>query len=216
MASDRDDPDDERNTARRPTAAERKHHERTYPRGVPIVAGELPEPDPDDTTSPYDLPIETSRRDAESVRRADRDPSLPVMPTELSAIAKALSKHIYAKLRKEMEDSAEAQRRELGQILDRAPRDVAELLNTRLDKMDERQDAQDAARAALEREFAPHQKFGKWVAGIAFTALLAVGAFLYHRGAQEQLVTDLMQHLGDRLTAVENRLNYDHSKEPRP
>lgn len=59
----------------------------------------------------------------------------------------------------------------------------------------------------LEVDFEPHRRFGKWVAGVAATALVAVGVFLYHRGQDEQHVTDELQRLGALVDKLEHRVD---------
>ena len=62
---------------------------------------------------------------------------------------------------------------------------------------------------ALRREFEPHRKFGRWVAGIAGAALLAVGVFLYHRGADEQHVTDEIRRVDEKVDRCLNQISKD-------
>ncbi len=68
--------------------------------------------------------------------------------------------------------------------------------------------------AQLERDFEPHRRFGKWVAGVAGAALLAVGIFLYHRGQSEQLVTDEIKAVREKADRCETKI--DQLKDPRP
>lgn len=174
-----DDPDD---PPRRPTAAELRHHRRTIPRGVPALPDDTPvEPvEPD-----FEWPAEPDRRDAEVLRRGNRDPEEPVRPAEVSAIVRQLARKM---------------REEFSRLLTDAPRDAIAALDERLDR--------------FERDFEPHRKFGKWVAGVAGAALVAVGFFLYHRGRDEQAVTDKQQHLEERLDRLERRI--DSQTGPRP
>jgi hypothetical protein len=73
---------------------------------------------------------------------------------------------------------------------------------------------------ALERDFEPHKRFGKWVAGVAGAALLAVGVFLYHRGADEQHVADEIKALNKEAERLQHQIDQiatpTTSKEPRP
>lgn len=180
---DRDDPDDEEDTdrRRRPTAAELRHHRRTVPGGIAVLA-EL-EPAPAEPPEPeFSWPAAADHRDAEALRRAGRDPDDPVRPAEVSAIVRQLAKRL---------------RDEFSALLTDAPRDIAAAVNERFDKLE-------ARLAPLERDFEPHRRFAKWVAGIAGAALLAVGVFLYHRGADEQRVTDKLQQLERDIWRVEH------------
>lgn len=180
---DRDDTDDEEDTdrRRRPTAAELRHHRRTVPGGIAVVADLEPEPaEPPELEVPW--PAVPDRHDAEALRRSGRDPADPVRPAEVSAIVRQLARKL---------------RDEFSVLLADAPRDIAAAVNERLDKFE-------ARLAPLERDFEPHRRFAKWVAGIAGAALLAVGVFLYHRGADEQRVTDKLQQLERDIWRVEH------------
>lgn len=68
--------------------------------------------------------------------------------------------------------------------------------------------------AELEKDFEPHRKFGKWVAGLAATAIVGTGYFLYHRGADEQHITDQIQTLTETVHRLERHLE-PNQKDPR-
>lgn len=173
VSSDDSDQDD---TPRRPTAAELRRHKQTVPRGIPALADPdaLPEPvEPD-----FAWPVEPDRRDAEVLRRAGRDPNVPVSPAEISAIVHKL---------------AERLRDEMGRLLTQVPADIAGQIEKRVE--------------VLEKDFGPHRVFGKWVAGIAATALVAIGYFLYHRGQDEQHVTDELARLGGLVDKLEKKID---------
>jgi len=189
-------------------------------RGVPVVPTELPEPDPEDITSPFDLPLQLSRRDAEAVSRTGMEPDAPIGRIELSALFRAAFKNAYKKIRKEMDDSAEAQRRELAQILDRAPRDVAEQIGERLDRIEARLAPLESRAAGLERDFDPLRRIARWAAGGALAAVIAIVTLVYQRGQAEQLTTDRLGQLERAVERLEDRLNHDrdHTSQqgPRP
>lgn len=58
--------------------------------------------------------------------------------------------------------------------------------------------------AGHDQVITPTRAIARWAAGIAFAALLAVGAFLYHRGADEQSVRDQLQQLARDLSRLES------------
>jgi hypothetical protein len=184
-----DDPTDDEDTDRRqhPTAAELRRHRRTVPGGIAAVELELPaEP----VEPGWAWPAAADPVDAEVLRRGGRDPSEPAMPAEISAIVRQLEERLRDGFR--------------AMIL-QAPRDAA--TSKRLDAIESRL-------GPLEKDFEPHRRFGKWVAGIAATALVAVGVFLYHRGRDEQHVTDELQRLGRLVDKLESKI--EQQTGPRP
>lgn len=189
---DRDDPEDNAPTPRRPTAAERRQHAKSHPYGVPVVR--LPDdppaaPDDPDDPLPFDWAELPDRRDAECLRRSGRDPSYPVVPAELSQIVRRVTATLRAEFRA---------------MLARAPVALSEELERRMDR--------------LERDFAPVQRLGKWAAGVALGAALALGAFLYRRGADEQRVADEIKEVRDHAAHLQLQLDslLRPIKEPRP
>ncbi len=168
-----DSDDDEDTDRRRPTAAERRLHQRSHPYGVPVIRlAADPQDEPQDDL-PFDWGDIPDRQDADGLRRAGRDPSRPVAPAELSAIIRQLARRL---------------RNEFSQLLTQVPADIAGRIEDRL--------------VVLEQDFAPVRRVGRWAAGAALAALVAVGGFLYHRGRDEQHVTDELQ----RLTALVDKL----------
>lgn len=175
-----DDPDDEQPTPlpehRRPSAAERRLYRRTHPHGVDVVRM------PDEQLSideeiPFDWTTEPSRPDAEGLRRASRDPDQPVAPAELSAIIRQVARRL---------------RREMQEVLAQAPADLVAKVEQRI--------------ATLEKDFAPVRQIGRWAAGAALAALVAVVGFVYHRGQDEQHVTDELTRLGGLVDKLENKI----------
>lgn len=171
------DPDDEDTDRRRPTPAERRQRALSYPYGVPAIR--LADDPPDDADElPFDWADEPGRLDADGLRRAGRDPATPVAPAELSAIIRQMAKRMRA---------------EFSALLTQAPLDVAERVEKRI--------------AALEKDFEPHKRFGKWVAGGAFAAVIAVIVFVYDRGKSEQHVADELQRLGALVDKLERKID---------
>ncbi|HEU4727698.1 MAG TPA: hypothetical protein VFT22_07410 [Kofleriaceae bacterium] len=83
----------------RPTAAQRRRHAQSYPLGMPILAQpDADQDDEDDVPSPWDAPTAPSRRDADAVNRAGRDPDEPVRPIELSALMRRLERRMNLRL----------------------------------------------------------------------------------------------------------------------
>jgi hypothetical protein len=69
----------------------------------------------------------------------------------------------------------------------------------------------------LERDFEPVRRLGKWAAGVALGAALAIGAFLYRRGADEQRVADEINEVRDHAARLQHQIDsFQTSKEPRP
>lgn len=127
--------------------------------------------------------------DAEALRRAGRDPTEPAMPAEITALLK--------RLRREL-------REEFASLRDGTAA-------KRLDAIEDRQ-------GSLERDFEPHKRFGKYVAGIAGAALLGLGLFLYHRGADEQRIADDVKAALEKANRCETKIDQllTPTKEPRP
>lgn len=66
----------------------------------------------------------------------------------------------------------------------------------------------------LRRDFEPHRRFGKWVAGIAGAALIAVVVFAYQRGRDEQHVADEMQRLTKLVDKLETKIEQQTGTRP--
>jgi outer membrane murein-binding lipoprotein Lpp len=70
---------------------------------------------------------------------------------------------------------------------------------------------------ALERDFEPVRRLGKWAAGVALGAALAIGAFLYRRGADEQRIADEIKAARDKAERCELKIDsFLNIKDPRP
>jgi len=178
-----DDPDDPDHPTRRlPTDAERRKHLRSWPRGIPVVAApDLPEADDgDDTASPYDEPLVATRRDWDAIHRSDRDPSAPVMPMELSAVIRRLERRLLK------------QHRELGTTVQLLGGTVGQLGETV---------------AAHAQVVGPARQAASWALRGTVVAVLAAAAFLYHRGGDEQHVTDEIQTLRRQVDRLESQLD---------
>lgn len=59
----------------------------------------------------------------------------------------------------------------------------------------------------LERDFEPVRRLGKWAAGVALGAALAIGAFLYRRGADEQRIADEIKAASDKAARCETKID---------
>lgn len=206
MPQDRDEPDEDAPTPRhRPTVAEQRRHAKSYPLGLPI----LPEFDVDveetegteDFGSPYDGPIIPTRRDAEAVRRANRDPDDPVRAIDISAMFRGFGRALLARIRAEHADTV----RIVGRL-----RDAIE--GTR----DE---------PGLEKTVAGHglvvgpaRTAASWALRGTVAAVIVLGAFLYKRGSDEQRVIDEIQTLSRKVERMESQIDQlrTQSKDPRP
>lgn len=151
---------------------------RHHRRTVPGGIPALAEPELESLEPEFPWPTAPDRLDAEVLRRANRDPEDPVRPAEVSAIVRELAKRLRA---------------EFSSLLTAVPADIAGQIEKRV--------------AVLEKDFGPHRIFGKWVAGIAATALVAIGYFLYHRGQEEQHVTDELIRLGGLVDKLEKKID---------
>lgn len=65
-----------------------------------------------------------------------------------------------------------------------------------------------------DRVVVPTGRIAKWAAGIAFTVAVAVGAFLYQRGAYEQKINDEMQQLQRDLSRIDPGFPLHQGKTP--
>jgi hypothetical protein len=146
------------------------------------------------------VPVLTSEAIVEPVEDDDRTPVFdrvdgPALTVEDgAAIMRAL-----ARVRRELEDRSDSDRRgmdEVRKLLAQPPptaivqcqadvaalrAEVARLRDAPGLQLDELHDKH----AAMERDLAPIKRLGRWAAGIAFSALIAVGTFLYVRGTSE-------------------------------
>lgn len=166
MSHDRD-PDDEDTDRRRPTAADRSRPTRTRPAAAPP-------PDESEEAIPFDWGGEPSRPDAEGLRRAGRDPSVPVLPAELSSIIRQMARKMREEFARALTDG------------------IGGGVEKRL--------------AVLEKDFDPVRRVGRWAAGIAATALVAVIIFAYNRGQSEQHITDELQRLTTLVDKLERKI----------
>lgn len=173
------DPDDEEDTDRRPTAAELRRHRRTVPGGTPILPGEM---DASEDEPAFEWPAAPSRRDAEVLRRANRDPGEPVSPAEISAIVHQLAARL---------------REEFSRLLTQGPQDLtADLAELRKTVADHGQ------------VIGPARSAASWALRGAVAAVLIVGGFLYKRGADEQHITDEIQALTDKVHRLETQIDH--------
>lgn len=158
-------------------------------RHVRTVPGGIPilEPVEPAPEPDFEWPVTPDRRDAEVLRRAARDPDDPVRPAEISAIVHKL----VAKMRNE-----------LSELLTQVPADIAGQVEKRV--------------AVLERDFDPVRRIGRWAAGAALAAIVAVGGFLYQRGRDEQHVTDELARLGTLVEKLEKKLEQQTTTGTRP
>lgn len=152
---------------------------------------DIDEPDgAEDIDSPYEEPIVPTRRDAEAVRRANRDPDDPVRTIDLSAIFRAFGRALLKRMRAERAETAKTVAR-LQATLDGAP--GAPGLT--------------ATVANHAQVVGPARTAARWAAGGAAAAVVAVLAFAYGRGAQEQHVTDEIQSLHHQVERLEKQLD---------
>lgn len=158
---------------------------RHHRRTVPGGTPILPECDPDPDEPEFPWPAAPDRLDAEVLRRAGRDPDDPVRPAEVSAIVRELAKRLRA---------------EFSSLLTQVPQDIAGQIEKRV--------------AVLERDFDPVRRVGRWAAGGALVALIAVVTFVYQRGRDEQHVTDELIRLGGLVDKLEKKI--DQLQGPRP
>lgn len=157
--------------------------------------------DSEDIDSPYEESIAPTRRDAEAVKRANRDPDDPVRTIELSAIFRAFGRSMLKRIRAERADTL---------------RTVARLRDT----LDGSQGTPGlvATVANHAQVVGPARTAARWAAGGAAAAVVAVLAFAYGRGAQEQHVTDEIQGLRHQVEYLQGQLDHlrNQNKDPRP
>lgn len=160
---------------------------RRHKRTVPGGIPVLPEPGPTAAEPSFEWPF-PDHVDAEVLRRAGRDPSEPAAPAEISAIVRRLEERLLTAFRT------------------LTPQDV-----------DKRLDATECRLGALEHDIDPVRRLGKWAAGMALGAALAIGAFLYRRGADEQRVADDIKAVREKAERCETKIDsHLNLKEPRP
>ncbi len=192
---DRDDPDEDA-----PTPRPAQRH--SWPRGVPAFPpgpDDPPELDTGDVGSLYDEPIRPARRDLEAVHRAERDPGTPVMPTELSAVLRRLEWRIYQRVRGE--------RQELVRTVDR--------LCVAIDGLPG-QPGLAATVASHGQVVGPARSAASWALRGVVAAVLVIGAWLYHRGGAEQLVTDEIRRVDEKADRCLNQIWKQNSKDTKP
>lgn len=68
--------------------------------------------------------------------------------------------------------------------------------------------------ATLERDIDPVRRIGRWAAGAALAAIVAVGGFLYQRGRDEQHVTDELQRLTTLVDKLETKIEQQPGTRP--
>lgn len=124
----------------------------------------------------------------------DRIEGRPLTEEDGAAIMRAL-----ARVRAKLEDRSESDRRgmeEVRKLLAQPPptaivqlqRQLAELahqLAARVAIDPQKIEDVETAISGLKTDIAPIKRLGQWAAGIAFSALVAVGIFLYSRGTSE-------------------------------
>jgi hypothetical protein len=102
------------------------------------------------------------------------------------------------RLRKDLQSSSETSGRELQELLDRPPKQVAEALLERL--------------TSLERDVASHRRIIRWVqAGLA-AAVLSIVGFIYTRGLTEGGNAIRMDHVERAIEEFRTRI-YDRRSE---
>lgn len=198
MGSDRDD--DEDTGRRRPTDAERRHHAKSYPLGMPILPELDVEPEnEDDFGSPYDDPIVPTRRDAEAVKRSGRDPDEPVRTIEVSAMFRGFGRALLAHLDRKYE-------KPLG--------DVRRLVAV-VEGTTGRPGLGDTV-AAHAQIVGPARTAASWALRGTVAAVLVLGGFLYKRGSDEQHAADEIQTLRRDVAKLEAEILQLRNQGPRP
>jgi hypothetical protein len=208
MADDEDDfeqkptpPPRTGNTARswRMSDSERDRHRRTWVRGVPVVR---PEP-ADEVTAPLELLLNgqldvDDYAQIEALRRSADDPYVLVMN-----LAKAISRHrdkersgsreIEIKVVKAIEaqtKEAAAQSTRIAALEATSSASTTRVIEiaARVVEIASKVDCEDKDRPGLRQEvqrLKPLGAFAKWALGIAGSAALGIGIFLYTRGVTE-------------------------------
>lgn len=107
------------------SSRKRREKTRSYPIGVPITGAQFN--DSDETTDPLAmLPVIPEEEDVEALRRAGHDTDQPVRMVQLHHVVRI----VKDQLRKERVQSEKRQGKELRELLDRPPRDVADKLTS--------------------------------------------------------------------------------------
>lgn len=188
---DRDDEETWRNRGRpghwddEQRALESSKRRRTAVHGVPVlVAPAVDAPAapgavlaPEDLTPVFDLlDRDPDAEEQEVIRQSRRDSRDPAYVADIVKLGQQI--HRYAL---EHRSSAESSARDLRDLLDRPPRDVADRLLARF--------------AAVEEHVARHNRLIRWVGGLALASLVTVGTFLYARGVSEGGAAVKIEHL---------------------
>jgi hypothetical protein len=233
-----DDRDDDEPTPRRVvTPSERRRHMERYPHGVPVIKSSedrdlaarrngnhrpslhlaVADYADDEVTSPIDLfaPARRERRRtpgqiseielAGRLRAADGDAyeAIAVLAVELSA-AKVKERSANRELESQFKKFLDQQPG--GPKFESVIRDVERLVQA----IDGTAKTDGLAKTVADHDkvVSPTRRIATWAAGIAFTAVLAVGAFLYQRGSSDQSIHDQLQQLARDLARLERQVDH--------